>query len=264
MAKIWDVLFASAGDKQAIPVPVDPSGNVSVTQGWTPDYELPNTDPSYKPVGREEMNGAFNEVTESIQQLQLQGAAEWSSLLMPYPNGAHVIHSGQRWRSTAAGNTDEPGVGVLWVNTVVPAASTALPGIVELATNAESLAGTDTERAVTPAGIRAALSASGNAPIYASRAWVNFDGTGIVSIRGSGNVSSITDNAVGNYTVNYAVDMPDLLYSTQVTSGTTGLVNSYSSGLFEYTLSRVRILTTFTGGSNVLADPATVNVEITR
>jgi hypothetical protein len=35
---------------------------------------------------------------------------------------------------------------------------------------------------------------SGTAPLYMCRAWVNFNGTGTVAIRGSGNVSSITDN----------------------------------------------------------------------
>ena len=51
------------------------------------------------------------------------------------------------------------------------------------------------------------------AAAYGCRAWVNFDGTGTVSIRGSGNVSSITDNGTGNYTVNFASSMPDSNYS---------------------------------------------------
>jgi len=57
--------------------------------------------------------------------------------------------------------------------------------------------------------IAGALNATGSAPIYACRAWVNFDGTGTVSIRDSGNVSSITDNGAGSYTVNFATAMPD-------------------------------------------------------
>lgn len=152
MAKIWDVLFASAGDKQVIPVPVEPDGSVSVTQGWTTDYELPNTDPSYKPVGREEMNGAFYEVTDSIRQLQLQGAAEWSALLGSYPKGAEVIHAGERWFSPVAGNTTEPGaVGATWlVAGTIAAASETVAGIAEIATQAETDTGTDDTRFVTP------------------------------------------------------------------------------------------------------------------
>lgn len=48
---------------------------------------------------------------------------------------------------------------------------------------------------------------------YKCRAWVNFDGTGTVSIRASGNVSSITDNGTGNYTINFTNAMPDANYS---------------------------------------------------
>jgi len=51
------------------------------------------------------------------------------------------------------------------------------------------------------------------ATAYGCRAWVNFDGTGTVSIRGSGNVSSITDNGTGNYTVNFTTAMPDGNYA---------------------------------------------------
>ena len=47
---------------------------------------------------------------------------------------------------------------------------------------------------IEPTIVPAALNASGSAPVYAARAWVNFNGTGTVAIRASGNVSSITDN----------------------------------------------------------------------
>jgi hypothetical protein len=48
-----------------------------------------------------------------------------------------------------------------------------------------------------------------NATAYGCRAWVNFNGTGTVAIRASGNVSSITDNGTGDYTVNFTTAMPD-------------------------------------------------------
>lgn len=50
------------------------------------------------------------------------------------------------------------------------------------------------------------------ATAYGCRAWVNFDGDPI-SIRASGNVSSITDNGTGDYTVNFTAAMPDANYS---------------------------------------------------
>ena len=61
-----------------------------------------------------------------------------------------------------------------------------------------------------------ALNATGSAPLYACRAWVNFNGTGTVAIRASGNVSSITDNGTGNYTVNFATAMQDGNYALGV------------------------------------------------
>jgi hypothetical protein len=45
------------------------------------------------------------------------------------------------------------------------------------------------------------------------RAWVNFNGTGTVAIRASFNVSSITDNGTGDYTINFTNAMPDANYS---------------------------------------------------
>jgi len=51
------------------------------------------------------------------------------------------------------------------------------------------------------------------ATAYGCRTWVNFNGTGTVAIRASGNVSSITDNGTGDYTVNFTTAMPDVNYS---------------------------------------------------
>ena len=49
---------------------------------------------------------------------------------------------------------------------------------------------------------------------YSCRAWVNFNGTGTVAIRASGNVSSITDNGTGDYTVNFTTAFVDANYTT--------------------------------------------------
>jgi hypothetical protein len=46
-----------------------------------------------------------------------------------------------------------------------------------------------------------------------AKAWVNFNGTGTVAIRASFNVSSITDNGTGDYTVNFTTAMVDANYS---------------------------------------------------
>jgi uncharacterized protein (AIM24 family) len=58
--------------------------------------------------------------------------------------------------------------------------------------------------------------------VYTCKAWVNFNGTGTVAIRASGNVSSITDNGTGNYTINFTTALSDANYATVCSS-------SYSS-----------------------------------
>lgn len=75
---------------------------------------------------------------------------------------------------------------------------------------------------------KTALNASGSAPIYACRAWVNFNSAGTVAIRASGNVSSITDNGVGEYTVNFTTAMPDTNYSIVGIASATGYTGASS------------------------------------
>ena len=65
----------------------------------------------------------------------------------------------------------------------------------------------------TPPSIAALSTASGSAPSYSARAWINFNGTGTVAIRGSANVSSLTDNGTGDYRINLTTAMADTNYS---------------------------------------------------
>jgi hypothetical protein len=61
---------------------------------------------------------------------------------------------------------------------------------------------------------------------YGCRAWVNFNGTGTVAIRASGNVSSITDNGTGIYTVNLTTAMSDTNYSIVLGAQELGTSNT--------------------------------------
>ena len=70
------------------------------------------------------------------------------------------------------------------------------------------------------------------ATAYGCRAWVNFNGTGTVAIRASGNVSSITDNGTGDYTVNFTTAMPDANYSAVVNSSYSTTDNGMICGIF--------------------------------
>jgi hypothetical protein len=66
-----------------------------------------------------------------------------------------------------------------------------------------------------------------------AKSWVNFNGQGTVAIRASFNVSSITDNGTGDYTINFTTAMPDINYTTVAQtssdSGTALLININSN-----------------------------------
>ena len=87
--------------------------------------------------------------------------------------------------------------------------------------------------------------------MYLAKAWVNFNGTGTVAIRAAGNVSSITDNGTGDYTVNFTNAMPDANYAftfggAKNTSGYECYHAAYTNGVLTTSL-RVRSF----GGSTV-------------
>jgi hypothetical protein len=111
---------------------------------------------------------------------------------------------------------------------------------------------------------------SGSAPIYGARAWVNFNGTGTVAIRASGNVSSITDNSTGDYTLNFTTAMPDASYSlvgtsiaydTSQTGNSVAISGTNTGSPTTMTTSAVRILT---GWGGFLRDLSTICVSIHR
>jgi hypothetical protein len=56
-------------------------------------------------------------------------------------------------------------------------------------------------------------SSDGVNEFFKCRAWVNFDSTGVLAVRASGNVSSVVDNAVGNFGVNFSNALADASYA---------------------------------------------------
>ena len=91
-------------------------------------------------------------------------------------------------------------------NFTTPVLGTVTSGVISACTSTNMVL-------VTPTFNSASLvTISGTAPLYMCRAWVNFNGTGTIAITGSGNVSSITDNGTGDYTVNFTTAMVDANY----------------------------------------------------
>jgi len=107
---------------------------------------------------------------------------------------------------------------------------------------------------------------SGAAPLYMCRAWVNFNGTGTVAISASGNVSSITDNGTGDYTVNFTTAMPDANYSFNVTQGMTALTTCVITGgiALAPATTTSRRFGMYSSGTGAATDMAELNVAVFR
>ena len=137
--------------------------------------------------------------------------------------------------------------------------------------SAPAVAGTNTITLPASTGTAIISDASANiqfnsgygsvATAYGCRAWVNFNGTGTVAIRASGNVTSITDNGTGNYTVNFTTAMTDANYSATAsgfrTAGNEAIVTTDT-----YTTSALTI--NCVGGTGTEADFSIVSVAVFR
>jgi hypothetical protein len=99
-------------------------------------------------------------------------------------------------------------------------------------------------------------STSATNPILGSaKAWVNFNGTSTVAIRSSYNVSSITDNGTGDYTVNFTNALVDANYSAIVAGyrSTNSAYEQQVAQAYDYSTASVRIGTgVFTSAGSVL------------
>ena len=130
--------------------------------------------------------------------------------------------------------------------------------------------------------VRASIDSTGNfafnsgygsaATAYGCRAWVNFNGVTTATIRASGNVTSVTRNGAGDYTVNFTTAMPDANYSVNAIAMLNG-TNSSSNAAFTtvfgsatygnaYTTTSIRLLTQ--DYVSIAKDVLALNVAIFR
>lgn len=90
-------------------------------------------------------------------------------------------------------------------------------------------------------------------------AWVNFNGTGTVAIRDSYNVSSITDNGTGDYTINFDTAMDNTNYVSTPSAGEQGVTLGITQEISK-TLSAYRFISVQTSSAG--QDSSTCNVLI--
>jgi hypothetical protein len=110
------------------------------------------------------------------------------------------------------------------------------------------------------------LNGTVNAPGLANgvKAWANFNGTGTVAIRASANVSSITDNGVGDYTMNFTTALADANYAAAGFAGDAAFsiaVTTSSWGTYTQTTSAFRFKVSY--GSTTI-DTTNVHMTIIR
>ena len=116
----------------------------------------------------------------------------------------------------------------------------------------------------------AAIASTKLSGVNDAKAWVNFNGTGTVAIRASFNVSSITDNGTGDYTVNFTTALTDANYAVNVTAKEFN--TTASSSVFgnlarqtvanTYATSSIRVVAQ--AGSEALVDVVVMNVSVFR
>lgn len=192
--------------------------------------------------------------------LDAGAAAANSTLTLPNTSGT-ILQSGTTV-TVAQGGT---GAATLTANAVLIGNGTSAVTAVAPGTSGNALVSDGTNWSSSAVTVAALSTASGSAPSYSARAWVNFNGTGTVAIRASGNVSSITDNGVGDYTMNFTTAMPDANYAVCLggthLSAVAAKVNLRNMSVSP-TTSAIRFLTCQLGSTQ--ADMDYVDVSIFR
>ena len=197
--------------------------------------------------------------TSGSVTLESPAVSGTTTLTLPTTTGTVVVTSGAQTIEFADGSASTPSItnsGDTNTGMFFPAADTI----------AFAEGGTEAMR-LTDTGLLQFNSGYGSvATAYGCRAWVNFNGTGTVAIRASGNVTSITDNGTGDYTVNFTTAMPDANYAA--TTNTHGAsISDYATTTIAPsdtapTASALRVATRSTAGTRF--DSAYVFVAIFR
>jgi hypothetical protein len=234
-----------------MPITIDGTGTITgISAGGLPDSSITNADLATDAVSTSKiLNGAVTTAKLST------GAPTWDSSNRLFVNtstghGTLQVHDGTFVLSKPASGSERN-----W--RLLP--SDAAAG--DLAIQQSTTAGGTTYSSKFAIGADGSFSSvipggSTLYPRFGCRAWVNFNGTGTVAIRASGNVSSITDNGTGDYTVNFTTAMADANYASAVSAGrlsdknTTAIIANQATYAGNKTVSAFRVVSqTFQNGN---------------
>ena len=266
--KFFQKAFAQNGGRQDVPVTGDTSGGrATYDTGFPSVTRVPIVAGGIPPFGTD-FNGVLYDLSQAIQYLQ-SGVSfpfnqDFADAIGGYSVKAIVADPADPnilWQNNNVNNTLPPSVNNGWTKVLNASdllrdPSTSVRGAPLQSTKAQAESGVDNASMMTPLRVREAFNASGSPPLYACRAWVVFSGTGTVSIRSSGNVSSITDNGTGAYTANFSTAMPDSNYAALSTN------SSGAGGCSSYTTSSVSIFSNSSSGSR--EDASSISLVIFR
>jgi hypothetical protein len=235
----------------------DASGVLTLQAGGNTVANFTNTGGTAPRITADFSNGTFSNRT-AFQTTTTNGGTLFNII----PNGTSVSASYDAYNNSDMNNSLRARFGVnaseYYVNGNVQGTGSFLP--FNIYTNNAA------QMSVAVNGNLSFNSGYGSAAVaYGCRAWVNFNGTGTVAIRASGNVSSITDGGTGIYTVNFTTALPDANYETNgITSDdSSAAAFCYLSGTTgSASTSSVMVRVVNTAGTPV--DRTTVAVSIHR
>lgn len=156
------------------------------------------------------ITGDFSNSTVSNRVAFQTSTTNGNTLVNAIPNGTGVVSRFRAFNSSDPDNSSWMDIGATTDRMLVQSSFSGTGSYLPMTF---STGGTERLRIDTSGNLLFNSGYGSVATAYGCRAWVNFNGTGTVAIRASGNVSSITDNATGQYTVNFTTAMPDANYS---------------------------------------------------
>lgn len=134
----------------------------------------------------------------------------------------------------------------------------------DIASNAVTTAKVN-DAAITYGKLSTSATEGDNVAKRTAKAWVNFNGTGTVAIRDDFNVSSITDNGTGDYTINFSSSMSGTNYCIAIGVASQSYPSTPEAGTTKSTSScsiRTTTVQSIGGDNKTFADNSSVHAVI--